>query len=161
MSTGAITNVVIGVVIVVVLVARQMQTRPVRESSATRIVAILGVIGVIEVVASTRGHTVGEATVAWIVGSLIIGGALGVVRALTVKIWRVEDGSALRRGTVATAALWIVALGAHLAMELGIDNSTSVTGLGAATLLLYLAVTLGFQREVIRWRAARLASRPR
>jgi len=119
------------------------------------------VIGVVEIVDSTGGHSLGVATAAWIVGSLIIGGALGVVRALTVRIWRVEDGSALRRGTVATALLWIVALGAHLAMEIGIDRSTSIAGLGASTLLLYLAVTLGSQREVIRWRTARLASRPR
>jgi hypothetical protein len=80
-----------------------------------------------------------------------------VARALTVKVWRVADGSAMRKGTVVTAVFWIVALGAHLGLEAGIDQSTKITGLGASSLLLYLALTLGAQREVIRWRAAQLA----
>ncbi len=88
--------------------------------------------------------------------SLVVGGALGAVRALTVTIWRVPDGPALSKGTIATALLWAVSLGAHLAMQVGIDNSTKIAGFGASSLLLYLAVTLGAQREVSRRRAARL-----
>jgi uncharacterized membrane protein len=155
--TSAITDIVIGVVVVGLLVARQTQTRPVRENSAARIVLILAVIGIIELVNATKGRTVGAPTVAWIVGSLIIGGVLGAVRALSVKIWRTPDGPALRKGTVATVVLWVVSLGAHLAMEVGIDDSTKIAGLGASTLFLYLALTLGAQLEVVRWRAARLA----
>jgi hypothetical protein len=41
-------------------------------------------------------------------------------------------------------------------MEVGIDDSTKIAGLGASSLLLYLAVTLGVQREVLR----RLAGMP-
>jgi hypothetical protein len=157
MSTTEVTNIVVGVIVVGALVAIQMRARSVRENSAARLVLILGVIGVIELYDATKGHTIGATTVAWIAGSLVIGALLGVARALTVKIWRVQDGSAMRKGTVVTAALWIVALGAHLGLEAGIDHSTKISGLGASSLLLYLALTLGAQREVIRWRAAQMA----
>ena len=155
MSGREVTNIVIAVVVVVLLVANQLRTRPVREGSAARIVLVLGVIGLVELVNAAKGNTVGGATVAWIVGSLLVGATLGAVRAVTVRVWRAPDGSALRRGTVATAVLWAVSLGAHLAMEAGIDHSTAVVGLGSSSLLLYLALTLGVQREVVRWRAGR------
>lgn len=67
---------------------------------------------------------------AWIVASLVVGGALGTARAFSTKIWRVQDGSAMSQGTVLTAVLWVVSLGAHLAMEVGIDHSTKIAGLG-------------------------------
>jgi hypothetical protein len=91
--------------------------------------------------------------VAWIVASLVIGGALGAARAFSAKLWRNQDGSAMSQGTPVTAVLWVISLGAHLAMEVGIDHSTKIGGLGASSLLLYLAVTLGVQREVLRRRA--------
>ena len=71
-----------------------------------------------------------------------------------MRVWRTEDGTAVSKGSAVTAGLWILSLAAHLALEYGIDRSTKVAGLGASTLLLYLAVTLGAQREVIRRRAS-------
>ena len=130
MSSSEITNIVVGAVIVGVLVARQVRTRPVRENSAARLVLILGVIGVIELFNTIKGRSLGTATVAWVVGSLIVGAGLGGLRALTVKVWRQPDGSAWRKGTVATAALWVVSLAAHLAMEVGIDRLDQDPGAG-------------------------------
>lgn len=158
MPTSAVTNIVVGVLVVALLAGRQLRTRPLRERSAARIVAILGIVGVIEIVDATKGHHIGATTIAWIAGSLVVGGALGVARALTVHVWRQPDGTAMRKGTAATVVLWAVALGAHLAMEAGIDSSTTIAGFGASTVLLYLAVTLGAQRELLRWRASRMAS---
>jgi hypothetical protein len=39
-------------------------------------------------------------------------------------------------------------------MESLIDHSSGIAGFGSAGLLLYLAVTLGVQREIVRWRAS-------
>ena len=158
MSSGELANIAIGVVVVVLLVARQLQARPVRETSGLRIAGILGVIGVIEIVDASRGHNLSATTVAWVFASLVVGGGLGAVRAMTVKIRRSQDGIAWRKGTMATGVLWVVSLAAHLALEVGINDSTKIEGFGASTLLLYLAVTLGTQREVVRWRAQALGS---
>jgi hypothetical protein len=81
----------------------------------------------------------------------------GAARALTVHIWRTEDGSALVRGTAVTALLWIVSVAAHFALQVGIDHSTKIVGFGSARLLLYLAITLGAQRAVMQRRAASIA----
>jgi hypothetical protein len=105
---------------------------------------------------SVRGppaNTIAGAAVAWITASLIVGGGLGALRALTVNIWRDDSGSALVKETILTAALWIVSFVVHLALQLGINSSTKIAGFGASSLLLYLAVTLGVQREMVRWRA--------
>ncbi len=154
MTSKEIIYIVIGVAVVALVIVRQLTTRPVRETSAARFTLILGVIGVIAVYDAWKGHTVGGVTVAWIVATLLVGAGLGVVRALTVRVWRTEDGSAVSKGSAVTAGLWILSLAAHLALEYGIDHSTKVAGLGASTLLLYLAVTLGAQREVILRRAS-------
>jgi hypothetical protein len=153
MSNGALIDIVIGVAVVGLLLARQMRARPVREGSATRLSVILGIIGIIELSNAAKGHSVGTAPVAWIVASLVVGGGMGAARAFSARIWRLQDGSAMSQGTPVTAVLWVVSLAAHLAMEVGIDHSTKIVGLGASSLLLYLAVTLGVQREVIRRRA--------
>ncbi len=57
-----------------------------------------------------------------------------------------------------TASLWIVALAVHLGYDAlvaghGRDN------VGAATIVLYLAVSLAIQRLIVRLRAERLQSR--
>lgn len=157
MSSGAATNIVIGVAVVALLLARQMQSRRARETSSARIVLILAVIGVLDISGAVKGHSLGAGAVAWLVGSMVVGAGLGAARAATVVIWRAPDGTAWRKGSLLTAALWVVSLGAHLAMEVGIDSSTKIAALGASSILLYLAVTFGVQREVVRWRAAKLA----
>jgi hypothetical protein len=157
MSNGEIVSIIIGVAVVVLLLARQMQVRPVRDQSSVRIALVLGVIGVIELTNAAHGHKLGATTVAWLAAMIVVGAALGVVRAFTVKLWRVDEGLALRKGTLVTAVLWVVSLGAHFAMENRIDASAKISGFGASSLLLYLAITYGVQREVVRWRAAAVA----
>jgi hypothetical protein len=157
MSSGEVTNIVIGVAVVALLLARQMQTRRARERSSARIILILAVIGVFDISDATKGHTLGAGAVAWLIGSLLVGAALGAARAVTVVIWRAPDGTAWRKGTVLTATLWLVSLGVHFALEVGINSSTKIAALGASSILLYLAVTYGVQLELVRWRAAKLA----
>jgi hypothetical protein len=151
-----LTNVVIGLVVVGLLLTRQLQARPAKETSSIRIVLILGLIGIFEMKGAIGSHRVTAAPIAWLVLSLLAGAGMGAVRAATVRIWRAEDGSAWRQGTVLTAALWIVSLATHLVLDAVIDHSTAITALGTSSVLVYLAVTLGVQREIVRWRASRL-----
>jgi hypothetical protein len=68
---------------------------------------------------------------------------------------------AWRRGSLLSAGLWVVSPAAHFGIDALIDHSTTAPNLGSADLLLYLAVSLGAQRELIRIRAARLPGAPR
>ena len=149
-----LTNIAIGLSVVGLLLVRQMQPRPAKETSSIRLALALGVIGIAEIRHAIGGHHLTATTVAWLVLSLLAGAGLGALRAATVSIWQGEDGSAWRQGTILTAALWLVSLATHLVLDAVIDHSTRTAALGTSSILLYLAVTLGVQREIVRWRAA-------
>lgn len=149
-------NVLIGLVVVAWLIYRQLQARPAKETSAARLILILGAIGVVDTVQAVKGHTLGASTVALLLVGVLVGAGFGALRAMTVKVWRASDGVAWRQGTLVTGVLWIVSLAVHFGVDALVDHTTTITGLGTATILIYLAVTLGVQREIVRARAAGL-----
>ena len=53
--------------------------------------------------------------------------------------------------------LWIVAIAAHFGIDVLVDRSSPVQGLATAALTLYIAVSFGVQRFVVRSRAAKAA----
>jgi hypothetical protein len=64
-----------------------------------------------------------------------------------------HDGHPWTQGNLLTAALWVLALSAHL----GYDYLVGLhAGLGGASVMLYLAATLGVQRVIVILRAHRL-----
>jgi hypothetical protein len=152
-----LANIAIGLIVVGLLLVRQLQPRPVREASSIRLVLILGAAGIFETSNAVGHHHLTAAAVAWLAVSLMAGAVTGAIRAATVRVWRAQDGSAWRQGTVLTAALWVISLGAHLALDTVIDHASRIAALGTSSILLYLAVTLGIQREIVHRRAAPLA----
>jgi hypothetical protein len=52
--------------------------------------------------------------------------------------------------------LWVAAVAAHLGYDALVAQSHGHRGLGSATVVLYLAVSLGFQRVIVHQRARRL-----
>ena len=152
-----LANIAVGLIVVGLLLIRQLQPRQAKETSSTRLVLILGAAGIVETSKAIGGHQLSAATVAWMAVSLMAGAGLGAIRAATVRIWWAQDGSAWRQGTMLTAALWLVSLATHLALDGIIDHFSRISALGTSTILVYLAVTLGVQREIVRRRAAPLA----
>jgi hypothetical protein len=110
----------------------------------------------VSTVRKAHAHSVPAGAVAILVASLAVGAVLGVLRGVSVRVWRRPDGTAWRQGSAVTAGLWLVSLAAHVLAEVLADHRTSIDGLGSSTLLIYLAVTLGIQREIVRVRAAKL-----
>jgi hypothetical protein len=149
-KSADIFDFVVGVAVLALLITRQLQPRPVR--SGFRVPLILGIIGLVELFSFMRREHGGAGIVASLAGSLVIAAVLGAIRARTVRLW-LKDGQPWRKGTWLTAVLWIVSLAAHL----GYDNVVAgKSGLGNATILLYLAVTFVAQRLVLEARADRL-----
>ena len=122
-----------------------------------RLALILAAAGIGEISRTIGARHLTTAAVAWLTVSLMAGAGMGAIRAATVRIWRAEDGSAWRQGTILTAALWLISLATHLALDTIIDHSSRIAALGTSSVLLYLAVTLGVQREIVRRRTAPLA----
>jgi hypothetical protein len=74
---------------------------------------------------------------------------------VTTRVW-LEGGQAWRQGNRLTAMLWVVSLAAHLGYDYLVDGNGSQAGLGSASLLLYLSVTLVIQSLILNARAQRI-----
>lgn len=157
MSSGSITGLVIGLVVLVLLIARQLTTRRLRENY--RLMLILAVIGVVEFVSYLKGPSHDDSRIAVaLAGSLVIAAVFGVLRAMTVRVWR-EGGQLLIRGSWLTGVLWALALGAHLGYDYlisGTGGGKDSSALGNSTVLLYLTVSLTVQRFILLSRASRM-----
>ena len=116
---------------------------------------ILWVIGLVETSQFLRKDHPGTVTFASLAGSLLLAAVFGAARAVTVRLW-LQDGQAWSQGGWLTALLWLAALAAHLGYDYLLGRRHGVSGLGSATILLYLAVTLAIQRLLIQYRAQRL-----
>lgn len=145
-------DLLIGLAVLALVLFRQSQVRPVRDNM--RLPLILTIVGVVELVQFLQhGHHV-TSVVAALAGSLVIAAVFGVIRAATVHVW-VDGGQAWRQGNWLTAVLWIVSLGVHLGYDYLVEGKNS-TGLGTASLLLYLGVTFTIQRLILQARAQRI-----
>jgi hypothetical protein len=151
-------NLLIGIAVLVLLVVRQLQVRPVRANF--RLPLILAIIGVIELTQFLHHDHHTGTVLAALAGSLGLAAITGAIRAMTVRVW-IQAGQALRQGTWITAVLWVVSLGVHLGYDYLIDGKGAQAGLGSASLVLYFAVTYTIQRLILQAKAQRIAGAPR
>ncbi|MFC8732946.1 hypothetical protein ACFT5B_10840 [Luteimicrobium sp. NPDC057192] len=155
-------NVVLGLLVLAWVLSRQVQKRPVTPSSF-RVPVILAAVGPYETASFVRdaapssGVPVG--VVALLVLGVVVGGALAAVRGYQMRVWRDTDGTVVRQGTALTVLLWLVAIAAHLGIDVAIDHvSHPLAGLGSVSLVLYLGVVLGIQGLVVQHRAQLVAA---
>jgi hypothetical protein len=147
-------DIILGVVVLGLLIYRQLRSRPV-NASGLRLVAILAVIGVVQAYSFLDKHHSGTVTYAALGGSLALAAVFGALRAATVRVW-LQGGQPWTKGNLVTAVLWVIALAAHLGYDALVTPGRGSSGLGAATVVLYLAVSLGIQRVITQQRANRL-----
>ena len=152
-----VTEIVVGIAVLALLIARQLRSRPV-SATGLALVAIIAVIGVFQAGQFlTRYHANGGTYLA-IGGSLMLAIGFGVARAATMRLWR-QDGQVWTRGSWLTAGLWVLALAAHLGYDAlvarGQGAGSGTHSVGAATAVLYLAVSLAVQRLILMQRAQR------
>ena len=149
-----VLDVILGLAVLALLIYRQLAARPV-NASALRLIAILVIIGIFQTYQFlSKGHD-HPLTFAALAGSLVLAAIFGALRAGTVRVW-LQDGQAWSQGNWLTATLWIASLVAHLGYDVLLVHGPGARGLGTATIVLYLAVTLGFQRVLVLRRAQRL-----
>jgi hypothetical protein len=154
MTSQTLFELLLGVVVLGLLIVRQLRARPV--SSNTRVVLILGVIGVIEAAGFLQKQHATGIVIAALAGSLVLAAVFGVIRAVTVKVW-LQDGQVWSKGTVLTAVLWVLALAAHLGYDALLGRHHDVGSVASATVVLYLAVSFAVQRVVVMVRARQLS----
>ncbi len=140
------------VLVLAYILSRQVRIRAVPRLPRLQVPVILSIIGLIQFVDYTGSHHVTQTEYDWVLGTLIVGaGLLGAIRALTVKIW-VMNNWVVRQGTWVTMTLWVVSLAAHFLAQVG-ANHTGAGNFEASSLLLYIGVTFGLQNYVVHRRA--------
>lgn len=140
-------SLVLGLAALALVIYRQVMVRPVRMRPLLPV--LLAVIGAVELSGYLRGHhpTVLEPGLR-LTSLVVFGVGLGAVRAWTVRIFP-RAGGLVRQGTWITVVLWLVTVALHLGAD-------AVTGIGQASILLYLGLPLGVQQMVVQGRAGRI-----
>lgn len=151
-----LTNVGIGVLVLLFILFRQVQPRAVREDSRPTLLIVLGVVGIVDLGSFVKANPVNATGIAMLAASLVAAAVFGVARAYTVRLWR-DGGVLYRQGNWLTVVLWLVAIGVHFGADVLVDHSGSAKGLASAAITLYIAVSFGVQRLVVGSRARSLA----
>lgn len=133
------------------VIARQFLPRPVRAGSLVVVPLVAGVLGLQALASSPPA---GALAVGLLVANLLVGAAMGVVRAVTVRLWRDASGTWMMQGTLLTFVCWLLSI----AVKVGLG----VAGHGFPTneIALFVAVTFGAQYLVVWLRMNGMAPVP-
>ncbi len=138
---------------------RQRRVRRVRLRLSGRFPILLSLVGLFQFLHYTETHSLGAKVSALVIGSFVIGGAaLGVARAATVRLVGLPKGVA-QQATWMTMGLWLVSVGAYFSVSPVVVSLHGPDGVIGASLLLFLAITLGVQNTVVHHRAIRFLMR--
>jgi hypothetical protein len=152
-------QVIIGIAVLGWILYNQLRVRPF-SPRRLRIAGILGVVGLVEVVSTAGAHPVSVVGWTLLVTGLVVGAALGLLRAATVRLW-VRDGVVYTQGHAMTAALWIVGIGIHIGLDvLAGAIAPSANAVNSSSVLLFIAVSLGVQGLMTLRRARSLPGAP-
>jgi hypothetical protein len=130
----------IGLAVALLFIVRQFSTRRVMSPWMVLVPLALALFGI------SNGFGQLNSTAWMLLGlNLSLGVVLGVMRAMSFRLWTNERGEALIRGTRVTLLLWL----ATLAVKVGLSVVEQRTGLGSfssgAELLIPVAATLAAQ----------------
>lgn len=153
MNSQVFLSIGITVVALVLILVRQLRERPVREERGMRGVLILAVIGLYQIgqYAMRPASHMSLFVVLFVVIGFISACFFGWLRARETHIWR-DKGQLMAQGNWLTITWWIVALAVHFGIEfLGgtVLNIKGSDGLASASIVLYVALSLGAQKYVL------------
>jgi hypothetical protein len=140
-----VVTVAIAAVVLVFIVYQQMRTRPIQSRQLIVIPVVLALLGI----ANVQKHPPDSmAAAVALVASVVTAIAFGVGRGVTVQIWR-RSNVAMRKGTAATLALWVIGLGLRIVIGIVAGRSGVPTSVTTGELPLFLGITLATQNAVI------------
>lgn len=150
----------IAVLVFVLILYRQTRERPLKDN-LFKLPLIIGIIGVFETVQYLGGghHVTVGAVVAVLVG-FVVAAILAVPRAHSMQVYRNPAGVMVRKGGALTVVLWVVAIAAHVGISLvvpaffGDGLQHGMSGLDGASIMIYLAISLGVQALVTSGKVA-------
>jgi len=147
-------SILIGVVVLALVIYRQLRASPLTARRTYAIPLIFAVYGIGLVVGQDHGRFLDPAhtslSAVLLAAELAAAVLLGLLRAMTVTVWREPDGTTWRRGNGRTVAAWIGSVLVRVAFAagggyLGVHSSTGL-------IMVFVAVTLLAQNLFIEWR---------
>jgi hypothetical protein len=133
---------------------RQRRVRRVRLRFAGRVPVVLLLIGLVQFIHYTESRSLGTLVSLVALGSCVVGGAVfGALRAYTVRLIPLQRDALAQQASWLTIGLWAVSVGAHLAVGVVVAGLNGPTGVIWASVLLYLAISLGVQNTIVHRRA--------
>ena len=150
-------NILIGLVVLTWLMWRQLQPR--RADRPPVVLIVISALGTASLGFAVAKTTPTSAAILLLTASFVIAGGFGVARGYTMRTWR-ADGIRWRQGNWLTTVLWLISFGIHLGLDFAVDAVNSTRGLGGASILLYLAVSLVAQRITVRHRSQDALRKP-
>ncbi|MEU6407527.1 hypothetical protein [Microbispora sp. NPDC046933] len=148
--------VVVALAVLAFVIYRQMTPRPVARPVGLFIAALMILGGLGGGALVDPRHT--ALSLAVLVAELLVAAGLGVLRAMTTRVWRDRNGVAWSQGGVVTLIAWVGSIAVRVAMI----ALTSLLGLASSqtSVLLFVGVTLGVQFLVVARRAKALPGAP-
>ena len=86
---------VVGVLVLVPVLLRQIRVVPVPRQYVPRLPVVLGVVGLFALSSYAGDHHVTSTDWRWVLGTLVAGAVLGGLRGVTTRIWE-SNGWAVR-----------------------------------------------------------------
>jgi hypothetical protein len=123
------------------VIVRQFLPRPISEKTLVVMPVIAGLIG-LQWVFKTPPD--GPTAVSLITVNLALGVALGLARGATLKVWQTSAGTWMSRGGGVTLVLWLLAVGARIALAVSFPGAVPLIELP-----LFLAVTFAAQNLIL------------
>jgi hypothetical protein len=148
MDTNLLTHGVVWVALAAVVIARQFKPRAIRPAAMIGLPLVAGYLGAQQLLGAPPAD---PRAVALLAVNLGLGAAMGVVRGVTVRIWRDPAQGWMMQGTLVTLAAWVVSIGLKLGLGFADHAAFSSSELG-----LLLAATFGAQSLVVWARMAGL-----
>ncbi|WP_433463049.1 hypothetical protein [Spirillospora sp. CA-128828] len=151
---NTLDNVLIALAVLALVLYRQLRSSPLDERRMYTVPLVLAVVGAAQGGLVDKVHP--ALSVALLAGEAVAAVGLGALRAITVRLWREDDGRLWRRGTGWTLAAWLTSL----AIRAAFIGAGYAAGIKVATggVLLFLSVTLLVQNLVVGLRARRLGT---
>jgi hypothetical protein len=152
---SGLVNALVIVVVIGVVIARQLRPRQVSAGGRWWLIpAVLVVMGVRDGGLIDPAHQ--ELALGLLAAELIVGAAMGVVWAMTTRMWTEADGTVWSQGTKATIAVWVLGIAIRMALY-GVAAAVGVhqhTG----SILLAVGATLLVRAGVLMRRATHVES---
>jgi hypothetical protein len=131
---------VVGVLVLVPVLLRQMRAVPVPRAYVPRLPIVLGVIGLFAMSSYAGDHHVTSTDWTWVLGTLVGAVLLGGLRGVSTRVWE-TNGWVFRQANLVTMALWLGTLVLQFAGD-------AAAGLVGASFLIFLGLTMAAQRYV-------------